>query len=158
VDAPGGDLDHFGLCRISKNQHMLERFPFMRARRSRWLPFGPRWTEKERLRIYHALAPFRELGELDGACAVILTASQRRRGRAPSALERLLVGLRYLEAAERSAVYRDPPAWLERVGRLTAAAARCARAGPRLRVAAAAKAERPPVRAPSESMPESKAA
>ena len=157
MDAAGGGLDELGLCRMSKHQHMLERFPFMRAGWSRWLPFGPRWTEKERLRIYHALAPFRELGELDGACSVILTASQRRRGRAPLTLERLLVGLRYLEAAERSSVYRDPPAWLERVGRLTAAV-RCARARQPLLVAPAAKAEAAAVEAPAEPTPESRAA
>jgi len=120
---------------------MLARFPFMRARWSRWLPFAPRWTEKERLRTYHALAPFRELGELDGACSVVLTASQRRKGRSPLVLERLLVGLRYLEAAERASVYRDPAAWLERVGRLTAAAVRRTRVRPPRPMAPAPKPE-----------------
>jgi hypothetical protein len=147
-------LDHLGLCRVSKHQHMLERFPFMRARWSRWLPFGSHWTEKERLQIYHALAPFRELGELDGACSVILTASQRRRGRAPLALQRLLVGLRYLDAAERKSVYRDPPAWLERVGRLTATAVRCARARRPLLVASTVMAEPTAVETPVALTPD----
>jgi hypothetical protein len=154
----GGELDQLGLCRASKHQHMLKRFPFMRARWPRWLPFAPRWTERERLRIFHALAPFRELGELDGACLVILTASQRRRGRAPLVLERLLVGLRYLDTAERSSIYSDPQAWLERVGRLTPAAVRRARGRKPQLVAPAAKVGTPAIEAAVELSPERRAA
>jgi hypothetical protein len=119
MSGPGGELDQFGLCRVSKHQHMLERFPFTRPRWSDWLTLAPRWNERERLRLYHALAPFRDLGELDGVCAVILAASRRRRGRCPFALERLLVGLRYLEPSQRAEIYRDPTAWLERLRRLS---------------------------------------
>ena len=158
MDSMGGELDQLGLCRVSKHQHILERFPFMRECWLPWLRFGPRWTEKERLRIYHALAPFRELGELDGACSVILAASQRRRGRAPLVLERLLVGLRYLDTAKRSSVYRDPQAWIERVGRLTTTGVRRARAGEARLVPPAARGGPPAVEATVEPMPERKVA
>jgi len=114
---------------------------------------APRWSERERLRLYHALAPFRDLGELDGVCAVILAASRRRRGRCPFALERLLVGLRYLEPGERAEIYRNPAAWLERLRRLPVRKAlaahaasvrvREARPGPRAAPAPAATGQLP---------------
>ena len=152
------ELDQFGLGRLSKHQHMLDRFPFTRPHWAAWLRLDRRWTEHDRLRLYHALAPYRELGEVDGARAVILAASRQRRGRSPDALERLLVGLRYLDTAKRSSVYRDPQAWLECVGRLTAAGVRCARAGKAQLVAPAAKAAPPAVEVTVEPMPERKVA
>ena len=116
----GVDRNQLGLWRISKHQELVEIFPFMRERRPSWLPLGHRWTERDRLRIYHALAPFRDLGEIEEVCTVILAASRSRRGRAPFTIDCLLVGLRYLDAAERIEAYRDPGAWLARVGRLDA--------------------------------------
>ena len=170
MSRPVGELDQFGLCRISKHQHMLERFPFTRSHWTDRLTLGPRWTEKERLRLYHALAPFRDLGELEGVCAVILSASQRRRGRCPFALERLLVGLRYLEPPERAEIYRDPAAWLERLRRLSVrkalrahtASVRVRATRPALRVAPAPAPSGEPAPpssdAPSDPAPERQAA
>ena len=123
MGATSGELSEFGLGRVSKHQEILALFPFMRKRWPRWLPFGRQWTERERLAIYHALAPFRECGELGGVRTVILTAARRRKGRDRLVIDRLLVGLRYLDARERGSAYRDPEAWLVRVGRLETAAA-----------------------------------
>jgi hypothetical protein len=170
MSGPVSELDPFGLCRISKHQHMLERFPFTRSHWTDRLTLGPRWTEKERLRLYHALAPFRDLGELDGICAVILAASQRRRGRCPFALERLLVGLRYLERPDRDEIYRDPAAWLDRLRRLSVrkalrahgASVRVRATRPALRVAPAPEPSGEPVlpssEAPAEPAPARQAA
>src|SRR5262245_1516856 len=122
MGAQNGELSEFGLGRISKREEILALFPFMRERWPSWLPFGRLWTERDRLAIYHALAPFREHGELSGARSVILAAARRRRGRDRLVIDRLLVGLRYLDAEEREAAYRDPEAWLARVDRLATAA------------------------------------
>jgi hypothetical protein len=130
------DLNAIGLWRLTKHRQIVELFPFMLGGGPRWLPFGRRWTDTDRLRIYHALAPFRELGEVEGVCEVILAASKRRGGRDPYAIEHLLVGLRYLDPADRHAAYRDPEEWLARVGRLTTRSTRM-RPRPRLAVAGA---------------------
>lgn len=117
-----GELNPIGLWRASKHLEIARLFPFTR-RRSRWLSFGHTWTDVDRLRIYHALTPFRESGELAEASRVILVASKRWNARSPRAIERLLVALRYLDSAKRIEAYGDPEAWLARLGSLTAASA-----------------------------------
>ena len=138
MGASNGELSEFGLGRISKREEILALFPFMRERWPSWLPFGRPWTERDRLAIYHALAPFREHGELTGARSVILAAARRRRSLDRLVIDRLLVGLRYLDADERAAAYRDPEAWLARVDRLATAASAL-----RAHVSAAARSARP---------------
>jgi hypothetical protein len=114
------DLLPIGLWRASKHQEIQRRFPFTRSR-SRWLPFGPLWTEIDRLRLYHALTPFREVGELAVASEVILAAAKRCNARSPEAVVRLLLALRYLGPERRSEAYRDPEAWLDSLGSLSMA-------------------------------------
>lgn len=126
------DLTAIGLWRVSKHQQIVELFPFMLQEGPRW-PFKRRWTDADRLRIYHALAPFRELGEVADVCSVILAASKHRSGRNPRVIEHLLVGVRYLDPADRRAAYRNPEEWLARVGRLTPESTRTRRR-PRLAV------------------------
>jgi len=109
------------IWRSVKQNETLARFPFLQEPRwRRWLGLGPRQRAGADpvLRIHNALAPFRQMGEEDGASAVI-TASARRDPRiGPAAIELLLVDLRYCPEPERSRAYADPEAWLDaRAGR-----------------------------------------
>jgi len=117
-----GDLNPIGLWRASKHMEIARLFPFTR-RRSRWLPFGAGWTDVDRLRLHHALTPFRESGQLADVSRLILAAAKRWNSKSLPAVERLLVALRYLDSAKRSEAYGDPEAWLARLGSLTAASA-----------------------------------
>ena len=109
------------IWRSRKQSETRARFPFLQEP-SRW----QRWLGRARgrgdgdpaLRVHHALAPFRQRGEVDGAAAVVVAAARRSPRIDPTAIERLLVDLRYCSDAERSAAYEDPDAWLDaRAGR-----------------------------------------
>jgi hypothetical protein len=103
------------LWRSAKQSETLARFPFLQESRwQRW--FGrtyPRVGADPALRIHHALTPFRQMGEVDGASEVIAAAARRDPGIGPTAIERLLVDLRYCPEDERRRAYRDPELWLE---------------------------------------------
>ena len=103
-----------------KQNETLARFPFLQEPRwRRWLGLArPRAGSDPVLRVHHALAPFRQMGEVDGASAVIAASARRDPRIGPAAIERLLVDLRYCPEVERSRAYADPEAWLEaRAGR-----------------------------------------
>jgi len=109
------------IWRSRKQSETRARFPFLQEP-SRWR----RWLGLTRLshhgdpalRVHHALAPFRQQGEVDGAAAVIVAAARRNPRIDPTAIERLLVDLRYCGDPERFAAYADPEAWLDtRAGR-----------------------------------------
>jgi hypothetical protein len=106
--------------RSAKQSETLARFPFLQEPRwRRWLGLArPRVASDPVLRIHHALTPFRQMGEVDGASAVIAAAARRHPRIDPGAIERLLVELRYCPEPERSGAYVDPEAWLDaRAGR-----------------------------------------
>jgi len=108
------------IWRSAKQTETLERFPFLQEPRwRRWLGIArPRLASDPALRIHHALAPFRQMAEVDGASAVISAAARRDPRIGPAAIERLLVDLRYCCDPERSRAYEDPDAWLDaRAGR-----------------------------------------
>src|SRR5262245_31385850 len=109
------------IWRTRKQSETRARFPFLQAP-SRWR----RWLGLARLphhgdpalRVHHALAPFRQLGEVEGAAAVIVAAARRNPRIDPTAIERLLVDLRYCADPERFTAYDDPDTWLAaRAGR-----------------------------------------
>lgn len=106
--------------RSAKQSETLERFPFLQEPRwRRWFGIArPRLASDPALRVHHALAPFRQMDEVDGASAVISAAARRDPRIAPAAIERLLVDLRYCPNPERCRAYEDPDAWLSaRAGR-----------------------------------------
>jgi hypothetical protein len=108
------------IWRSAKQTETLERFPFLHEPRwRRWLWIArPRLVSDPALRIHHALAPFRQMDEVDGASAVISAAARREPRIRPAAIERVLVDLRYCSDPERSRAYEDPDAWLaSRAGR-----------------------------------------
>jgi hypothetical protein len=102
------------LWRSRKQNETLSRFPFLQESRwRRW--FGrsyPRAGSDPALRIHHALTPFRQMGEAEGACDVIAAAARRDPRIGPAAIELLLVDLRYCPDPERSRAYEDPESWL----------------------------------------------
>ncbi len=104
-----------------KQEETLARFPFLQEPRwRRWLGLTrPRGVGSDPLlRVHHALEPFRQMGEVDGASAVIAASARRHSRLGPAAIERLLVDLRYCPEVERSRAYADPDAWLDaRAGR-----------------------------------------
>ena len=106
--------------RSAKQHETLARFPFLQEPRwRRWLGLArPRVASDPVLRIHHALTPFRQMNEVDGASDVIAAAARRTPRSDPGAIERLLVDLRYGPDPERSSAYSDPDAWLDaRAGR-----------------------------------------
>ena len=109
------------IWRSRKQTETRARFPFLQeaSRWRRWLGLAPAVSQGDpALRVHHALAPFRQSGEVDGAAAVVVAAARRNPRLDPTAIERLLVDLRYCADAERQAAYADPDAWLEaRAGR-----------------------------------------
>jgi hypothetical protein len=108
------------IWRNAKQSETLERFPILQEPRwRRWLGIArPRLASDPALRIHHALAPFRQMDEADGASAVIAAAARRNPRVGAAALERVLVDLRYCSDPERSRAYEDPDAWLDaRTGR-----------------------------------------
>jgi hypothetical protein len=109
------------IWRSRKQSETRARFPFLQepSRWRRWLGLA-RVSHRDdpALRVHHALAPFRQQGEVDGAAAVIAAAARRNPRIDPPAIERLLVDLRYCAEPERAAAYGDPDAWLAaRAGR-----------------------------------------
>lgn len=102
------------IWRSAKQSETLERFPFLHESRwRRWLGMGrPRVGSDPALRVHSALAPFRQMGEADGASAVIAAAARRDPRIGPAAIEGLLVDLRYCAPLERSRAYEDPNGWL----------------------------------------------
>jgi len=108
------------IWRSVKRHETLARFPFLQAPRwRRWLGRdGPGAVDEAALRVHHALEPFRQRGEVDGASAVVVAAARRNPRIDPGAIERLLVDLRYCADRERSRAYDDPERWLDaRTGR-----------------------------------------
>lgn len=108
------------LWRSSKQHETLSRLPFLEAPRwRRWLGLARSGRRDDpALRIHYALVPFRQLGELDGATAVVMAAARRDPRIDAVAIERLLVDLRYCADAERVRAYESPEAWLDaRAGR-----------------------------------------
>jgi hypothetical protein len=108
------------MWRFAKQSETLARFPFLQEPRwRRWLGRAKALTRDDpALRVHHALAPFRQLGEVDGASAVIAAAARRLARIDPAVFERLLVDLRYCSDEERKHAYDDPEAWLDaRAGR-----------------------------------------
>jgi len=106
--------------RSAKQSETLARFPFLQEPRwRRWLGLArPRVASDPALRIHHALTPFRQMDEVDGASRVIAAAARRDPRIGPAAIERMLVDLRYCPDAERRRAYEDPEAWLDaRAGR-----------------------------------------
>jgi hypothetical protein len=101
--------------RSAKQNETLARFPFLQEPRwRRWLGRArPRVASDPVLRIHHALTPFRQMGEVDGASDVIAAFARRTPRVDPATIERLLVDLRYCPASERSGAYADPDAWLD---------------------------------------------
>jgi hypothetical protein len=109
------------IWRSRKQSETRALFPFLQgpSRWRRWLGLArlPQHGDPA-LRVHHALAPFRQRGEVDGAAAVIVAAARRNPRLDPTAIERLLVDLRYCADPERFAAYGDPDAWLDaRAGR-----------------------------------------
>ena len=109
------------IWRSRKQSETRARFPFLQgpSRWRLWLGLArlPHHGDPA-LRVHHALAPFRQRGEVDGAAAVIVAAARRDRRIDPTAIERLLVDLRYCAEPERAAAYVDPDTWLAaRAGR-----------------------------------------
>jgi hypothetical protein len=101
--------------RSAKQTETLARFPFLQESRwRRWFGRGrPRAASEPALRIHHALTPFRQMDEVDGASRVIAAAARRDPRIDPAAIERLLVDLRYCPDAERSRAYEYPDVWLD---------------------------------------------
>jgi hypothetical protein len=115
------------IWRSAKQTETLERFPFLQEPRwRRWLAIArPRVGSDPALRIHHALTPFRQMDEVEGATAVIQAAARRDPRIDPQTIERMLVDLRYCADLERSRAYSDPDAWLDaRSGRPPRAAPR----------------------------------
>ena len=103
------------MWRAAKQMETLERFPFLHPPRWRRL-LGialPKVASDPVLRIHTALTPFRQIGEEDGASAVIAAAAERDPRIGPAAIERLLVDLRYRSDPERLGAYEDPQGWLD---------------------------------------------
>ena len=108
------------IWRSAKQTETLERFPFLQEPRwRRWLGIArPRLAADPALRIHSALAPFRQMDEVDGASSVISAAARRDPRIGPAAIERMLVDLRYCSDLERHRAYEDPDVWLDgRAGR-----------------------------------------
>jgi len=115
------------IWRSAKQSETLSRLPFLQEPRwRRWLGLarGGR-RDDPALRIHHALAPFRQRGEIEGATAVVMAAARREPRVDAAGIESLLVDLRYCADEERNRAYEAPDAWLD------ARAGRPARAVPR---------------------------
>jgi hypothetical protein len=109
------------IWRSRKQSETRARFPFLQepSRWRRWFGLARLGNDGDpALRVHHALAPFRQKGEVDGAAAVLVAAARRNPSIDPTAIERLLVDLRYCSEPERAAAYQEPEAWLDaRAGR-----------------------------------------
>jgi hypothetical protein len=101
------------IWRSAKQSETLSRLPFLQEPRwRRWLGLarGGR-RDDPALRIHHALAPFRQRGEIEGATAVVMAVARREPRVDAVGIESLLVDLRYCADEERTAYERlTPPA------------------------------------------------